>query len=152
MTSTAPPGQGLSAGTGGRLFEQDITPVDDRAGPAAPRDAGTVLLRAVVTIPFDVSVVPPGSFESGSWAVYTAATALAYGSGDREALGTASLLAVDYLRGEITLDLGLPRVIGIDPTAAPPLETEDPAAALPETRGASSGGGGGGCFVRALVR
>ncbi len=152
VTATAPPGQGLSAGTGGRLYELDLTPVDDRGDPAAPRDTGTVLLRAVVTIPFDVSVVPPGSFESGAWAVYTAATAAAYGSGEREALGTGSLLAVDYLRGEIRLELGLPRVIGIDPTAAPPLETGDPAAALPEARGTSSGGGGGGCFVRALVR
>ena len=155
VTAVDPPAQGLSAGTGGRLYRLDLAILDDRGDPAAPRDAGPALLRAVVTIPFDVSVVPPGSFESGAWAVYTAATAAGYGAGDRQSVDPGSLLAVDYLRGEVTLEVGLPRVIGVDPAAPPPLETDERTAAVPETREASSGGGGGGgggCFVRALLR
>ncbi len=155
VATTDPADPGLSAGTGGRLYAVDLALVDGRGAPVAPRDAGPVLTRAVVTVPFDVSVVPPGSFESGAWAVHTAATAAGYGTGDREAVDPGALLAVDYLRGEVTLEVGLPRVIGVEPAAPPPLETDERTAAVPETREASSGGGGGGgggCFVRALFR
>jgi len=153
VATTTPAEPGLSPGTGGRLYTVDLALVDGQGTPMVLGNAGLVFPRAVVTIPFDVSVVPPGSFESGAWAVYTAATVSGYSAGDRDAVDSGALFAVDYLRGEVTLEVGLPRVIGVGPAAPPPLETDERTVAVPDTREDSSGGGGGGgCFVRALLR
>jgi len=88
--TTNPAGSAFTAGSGTTVFS--ITAVDQGGNPASFTD------YIIVTIPFDLSVVSPGGFESGAYIIYHAPSVDDLLNGTNlSVVSPADIVAADYV-------------------------------------------------------
>jgi len=129
--------RGWVYGSGDYLYDIDLTAYDRHGTVIGTTDEKDYLKDyIIVSIPFDLEVVPPAGFESRAFVIRHAKTTTQLLQGGGSIVPLTDILATDYLYGTVTVRVRSLSVFGIGPATAPGL-----------TGVGDSGGGGGGCFI-----
>ena len=130
------PNRGWAHGSGDYLYDIDLTAYDPDGNVVGTTDEKNYLKDyIIVSLPFDLEVVPPAGFESRTFVIRHAKTAAQLLQGGGAIIPLADIMATDYLYGVVTVRVRDLSVFSIGP------------ATLPGMTGFSDSGGGGGCFI-----